>query len=448
MHRKNSFWHNLGLIVSREFTTRVKKKSFILLTILMPFLFAAIVFVPFWLANFKGDEAQKTIAVADYTKKYVGLFKSNATYRFEPIANANDNTLYADTSRFEAVVDIQADPLQSPKAVTIYSPNEVKPALQSYVENLLNESVREQKLQATGIPQIKQIIENVQTDISVNTMKRTADGQSSSSDADVAIAAAFLLTFLIYLFVLSYGAMVMQSVMEEKTNRIVELMVSSVKPFELMMGKIIGIALMGLVQLAIWGVMFGAILTSVGLVFGLSVSDAQTTTMLSSSAMTVQAQLAQAAQSPAQEMFAALSNLPYAEMSICFVLYFVGGYLLYASFFAAVGASVNESQDTSQFMGPVVVIMMFSMYAAMGSIDNTNGPLAFWASLFPLTSPIVMMVRIPFSVPLWQEILSLALLFATSLFTVWFSGRIYRIGILMYGKKPTIKEMIKWIRYR
>ncbi len=279
-------------------------------------------------------------------------------------------------------------------------------------------------------------------------MKRTADGKSSSSDVNVAMGAAFLLTFLIYLFVLTYGALVMQSVMEEKTNRIVELMVSSVKPFELMMGKIIGVAMVGMVQIAIWGIMLAVIITSVGFVFGLSSPEMSQSALLTSTAMSAQADLAMAAQSPAQELFAALSNLPYAEMTICFVLYFIGGYLLYASFFAAVGASVNEQQDSSQFMGPVVLIMMFGIYAAMGSIENTNGPLAFWASIFPLTSPIVMMVRIPFNVPLWQEVLSLSLLFATSLVLVWISGRIYRIGILMYGKKPTIKEMVKWMRYK
>lgn len=282
-------------------------------------------------------------------------------------------------------------------------------------------------------------------------MKRTADGSTTSSDTNIAIAAGFIFTFLIYMFVMSYGGMVMQSVMEEKTNRIVELMVSSVKPFQLMMGKIVGIALVGFVQLAIWGIMLAVILTVAGTVFGISGADMAQTQQMGMASMSAAANPAamQAAMpSESQQLFAALINLPYAELGTCFVLYFIGGYLLYASFFAAIGASVNEQEDSSQFMMPVIIIMIFGIYAAMGSAENTNGPLAFWSSMFPLTSPIVMMVRIPFNVPMWQELLSLAILYATALFFVWCSARIYRVGILMYGKKPSIKEMIKWMRYK
>ena len=251
------------------------------------------------------------------------------------------------------------------------------------------------------------------------------------------------------MFVMSYGGMVMQSVMEEKTNRIVELMVSSVKPFQLMMGKIVGISLVGFVQLAIWGVMLAAILIGAGMLFGISAADTQQAAMASQMAgMAGTGAMPTTIPTESQQIVTALLNLPYAEMGICFVLYFVGGYLLYASFFAAVGASVNTQEDSSQFMMPVILIMVFSLYAAMGSAENTNGPLAFWTSLFPLTSPIVMMVRIPFTVPLWQEILSIALLYGTAIFFVWCSARIYRVGILMYGKKPSIKEMLRWMRYR
>lgn len=247
------------------------------------------------------------------------------------------------------------------------------------------------------------------------------------------------------MFVMTYGGMVMQSVMEEKTNRIVELMVSSVKPFQLMMGKIIGISLVGFLQIAIWAVLLAIILASAGAVFGIDAATASQAQM--GGGMPPEA-MAMAQDGETAEIMAALTGLPYMEMGVLFVLYFIGGYLLYASFFAAVGASINEQEDSSQFITPVVLIMVFGLYAAMGSAENTNGPLAFWASMFPLTSPIVMMVRIPFSVPLWQEILSLAILFATALATVWFSAKIYRVGILMYGKKPSVKEMIKWMKYK
>ena len=434
----------IWIIIQREFMTRVKKKSFILLTILMPFIFAALVVVPLMLATIQGDE-QKTVMVVDKTGRYVGSLKSTANYAFVPTAD-NKDEFYTEDSEVEAVVQITADLAKNPKAVTIYSPREVKAELLSYVETCLGEQVRREKLSAYNIPELETIIADIQTDFHVATVKRNAEGDETSSNTYIAMTAGFIFTFLIYMFVMSYGGMVMQSVMEEKTNRIVELMVSSVKPFQLMMGKIIGVALVGFVQLAIWGVMLSIILLVCGSVFGLSTAPAVPAVAGADAQMAAMAQ--QAGGGEAAEIMSALMGLPYAELGIMFVLYFVGGYLLYASFFAAVGASINAQEDSSQFIMPVVLIMVFGLYAAMYSAENTNGPLAFWASIFPLTSPIVMMVRIPFGVPWWEEVLSLGLLFATSMAFVWISARIYRVGILMYGKKPSLREMLKWVRWR
>ena len=434
----------IWIIIQREFMTRVKKKSFILLTILMPFIFAALIMVPLMLATIQGDE-QKTVMVVDKTGRYVGSLKSTANYAFVPTAD-NKDEFYTEDSEVEAVVQITADLAKNPKAVTIYSPREVKAELLSYVETCLGEQVRREKLSAYNIPELETIIADIQTDFHVATVKRNAEGDETSSNTYIAMTAGFIFTFLIYMFVMSYGGMVMQSVMEEKTNRIVELMVSSVKPFQLMMGKIIGVALVGFVQLAIWGVMLSIILVVCGSVFGLSTAPAVPAVAGADAQMAAMAQ--QAGGGEAAEIMSALMGLPYAELGIMFVLYFVGGYLLYDSFFAAVGASINAQEDSSQFLMPVVLIMVFGLYAAMYSAENTNGPLAFWASIFPLTSPIVMMVRIPFGVPWWEEVLSLGLLFATSMAFVWISARIYRVGILMYGKKPSLREMLKWVRWR
>lgn len=434
----------IWIIIQREFMTRVKKKSFILLTILMPFIFAALIMVPLMLATIEGDE-QKTVMVVDKTGRYVGSLKSTPNYAFVPTAD-NKDEFYTEDSEVEAVVQITADLAKNPTAVTIYSPREVKAELLSYVETCLGEQVRREKLSAYNIPELETIIADIQTDFHVATVKRNAEGDETSSNTYIAMTAGFIFTFLIYMFVMSYGGMVMQSVMEEKTNRIVELMVSSVKPFQLMMGKIIGVALVGFVQLAIWGVMLSIILVVCGSVFGLSTAPAVPAVAGADAQMAAVAQ--QAGGGEAAEIMSALMGLPYAELGIMFVLYFVGGYLLYASFFAAVGASINAQEDSSQFIMPVVLIMVFGLYAAMYSAENTNGPLAFWASIFPLTSPIVMMVRIPFGVPWWEEVLSLGLLFATSMAFVWISARIYRVGILMYGKKPSIREMLKWVRWR
>ena len=434
----------IWIIIQREFMTRVKKKSFILLTILMPFIFAALIMVPLMQATIEGDE-QKTVMDVDKTGRYVGSLKSTANYAFVPTAD-NKDEFYTEDSEVEAVVQITADLAKNPKAVTIYSPREVKAELLSYVETCLGEQVRREKLSAYNIPELETIIADIQTDFHVATVKRNAEGDETSSNTYIAMTAGFIFTFLIYMFVMSYGGMVMQSVMEEKTNRIVELMVSSVKPFQLMMGKIIGVALVGFVQLAIWGVMLSIILVVCGSVFGLSTAPAVPAVAGADAQMAAVAQ--QAGGGEAAEIMSALMGLPYAELGIMFVLYFVGGYLLYASFFAAVGASINAQEDSSQFIMPVVLIMVFGLYAAMYSAENTNGPLAFWASIFPLTSPIVMMVRIPFGVPWWEEVLSLGLLFATSVGFVWLSARIYRVGILMSGKKPSLREMLKWVRWR
>ena len=304
--------------------------------------------------------------------------------------------------------------------------------------------MRKDKLASYKVEGLEHIIKEVETDFDIATVKRNEAGEETISSTDLAIAAGFIFTFLIYLFVMTYGGMVMQSVIEEKSNRIVELMVSSVKPFQLMMGKIIGVALVGFVQLFIWGVMLTIILLACSAIFGFSADPTTTQAMLQGA----QGMPAMNVPTESSETLAALMNLPFTELIIMFILYFVGGYLLYASFFAAVGASINTQEDSSQFITPVILIMVFGLYAAMYSAENTDGPLAFWASMIPLTSPIVMMVRIPFSVPLWQELLSLGILYGTAIFFVWAGGKIYRVGILMYGKKPSIKEMIKWMRYK
>ena len=223
----------------------------------------------------------------------------------------------------------------------------------------------------------------------------------------------------------------------------------SVKPFQLMMGKIIGVALVGFTQILIWAILVGTIFTALSyFVFPELGQAAVPGADMAALSGADPAALAKAAEGSDKEMMMALMNLPFLEMGVMFLLYFIGGYLLFASFFAAVGASVNSQEDSSQVTLPVVMIMIFGLYAAMGSAENTHGPLAFWSSMIPITSPIVMMVRIPFDVPLWQELLSLAILYGTAIGMTWVAAKIYRVGILMYGKKPSIKEMIKWIQYK
>lgn len=445
----NNFW----IVVGREYMTRVKKKSFIVLTILMPFLLVALVSIPLILGMIKDDDANKQVVILDKTEHYLPVFleaqKADSTravgYQF--VAGAGDIKLYnSEEMDIAAVVHITDTLTTNPQAVRIYSRGEVQHDLQRYIEDILTEQVRKDKLASYDIPQLNVIVDDLQHNISIQTVKWGKDGEETFSYGEIAMALGMITAMLIYMFVMAYGGMVMQGVMEEKTNRIVEVIVGSVKPFHLMMGKITGVLLVGLTQIVIWGAMITAITIIGGTVAGASSVDADT--MKQAVAAAQEAQLSSV--SPlqgAEGAFAAFQSLPLAEIGILFVLFFLGGYMLYASFFAAIGAAINSQEDSSQFMMPVMIIMVFSLYAAIGSMDNTDGPLAFWASLFPLTSPIVMMVRLPFGVPLWQELLSVCLLFATAVLFVWFSARIYRVGILMYGKKPTVKELLKWLRY-
>ncbi len=427
------------IIIQREFLKRVRTKGFIILTITMPFIMAALVFVPLWLSSIENDEQQK-VAVIDPTGVYAKALKASKSFAFsaQPVITEE---MRSEDSPYDAVVAISGDLVKNNGKVTIYSHKEIPGNMLDYIQSKLNETVQKQKLEATGIAGLDKIIDDVQRDVNMRTVKWSKEGDEQASSTYVAIIVGGIFTLLIYIFVITYGGMVMQSVIEEKTNRIMELLVSSVKPFQLMMGKIIGVMLVGIAQMALWGVILSIIMTVASVGFG--VSQAQSIAAgqpMPSPTMNMS--------QDTQELLTAIVNLPYAEIGLMFIIMFVGGYLLYSSFFAATGASINEQEDANQFVVPITMITLFGLYAAMYSIENTDGPLAFWASLFPLTSPIVMMIRIPFGVPLWQELLSIALLYASAFLMIWIGGKIYRVGILMYGKKPSIKEIIKWMRYK
>ena len=441
--------NKINIIILRELTTRVKKKSFIVMTILMPFLMVLLVMAPVLLGQITGDN-QERIAVIDQTGKYADCLKSNKEYVFVRY-DKMEASLKSDTTDITAILTITADLAENPKAATLSSSKEMQLSAVSYIENALGEQVRREKMASYNIPNLDAILDEMDQGFTLNTVRWDADGNESESSGALSLGVGFLFTFLIYMFVLSYGGMVMSGVMEEKTNRIMEIMVSSVSPFQMMMGKIIGVALVRFVQIAIWAVMFAALSSGAMYLLGPSATEA----VQMAASPDVQSPLAAASADTSglggadfDNVAAMFGSIPIAELCIMFVLMFIGGYLLYASFFAAVGASVNTTEDSSQFTLPVMIVIVFGMYAAIGSQGNTDGPLAFWSSLFPLPSPIVMMVRIPFGLPLWQEVLSLVLLYGTAIGMVWMAGRIYRVGILMYGKKPTFKDLLKWLTYR
>lgn len=430
--------NKIFIIIQREFLNRVSKKSFIILTILMPFIFAALIFVPLLLSMLKSDE-QKEVVVMDRTQKYMGLFKDDDSYRFIPSTGTLASYQGGDKG-VDAIIEITDDLIAHPEAATIYSYKEVPKNLSRLVNEVLNEQIRRDKLENYNIPQLTDIMADFDKRYAVRTVKWGEDGSANESSADFAIAVGMILTFLIYMFVMSYGGMVMQSVMEEKTNRIVELMVSSVKPIQLMMGKIIGIGLVGITQLLIWGVMLFSIVGIAGMVFGVTPPPSEAALMAAGNMP--------ASPDAFSEVMGFLHNINLPMICTFFVLNFIGGYLVYASIFAAIGASINEAEDSQQFMMPIVLLLVFALYAAIYSNENPDGPLAFWCSMIPFTSPIVMMVRIPLDAPLWQVLLSICLLYGSAIGMIWIAGKIYRVGILMYGKKPSIKEMIKWISYK
>ena len=435
----------IGLIIKREYLRRVSKKSFILLTFLTPFLFAALVFVPLWLSSIKGDEVH-TIAILDSTGKYAPLFEDTETYRFIHSEQSMDAYKQGTDKDIFAFLTITEDLLENPKAATLYSKKQIPGELSRLVNMTLKKQIESDKLATFNIPNLKEIIKESKIKFNIHTIKWGDDGSEKQSSSVVASITGVIFTMLIYMFIMIYGAMVMQGVMEEKTNRIIEIMISSVKPFDLMMGKIIGIGFVGLTQVFLWAIMTLILITGGSFLVGGGIDNEM---LQSGMALNANPNIAMmSAQQPSNEWIEMLGTINFAEIGILFVVYFIGGYLLYSSLFAAIGSAVDSQEDTQQFMLPVTLLLVFALYAGIYSMENPDGPLAFWCSMIPFTSPIVMMVRMPFEVPLWQIILSVGLLYICSIGFTWLSAKIYRVGILMYGKKPSIKEIIKWLHYK
>ena len=438
--------NKIGLIIKREYLRRVSKKSFLLLTFLTPFLFAALVFVPLWLSTIKGDDV-KQVAISDTTGKYAPLFKDTEEYTFitEKGSSLEEYRKNPDKEIF-AFLNITDDLLQNPTAATLYSQKQIPMGLKNTIDKTLSEYLKDEKLASYNIDNLKQIIEDSKINFNIKTIKWDEDGSEKSTSAEVASILGMILTFIIYMFIIMYGGMVMQGVMEEKTNRIIEVMISSVKPFDLMMGKIIGIGFVGLTQVFLWGILTTVLVSGSLFFFGGNTSPEDMMT----AQMTAQGinDVAAGSSDISIQVQEIINSINFGMIGTCFVLYFIGGYLLYAALFAAIGSALEQQEDTQQFMTPIMLLMAFSLYAGIYSMNNPDGPLAFWCSMIPFTSPIVMMVRLPFDIPVWELALSFALLFATAILIIWFSAKIYRVGILMYGKKPSIKEMIKWVKYK
>jgi ABC-2 type transport system permease protein len=453
------------LIIKREYLTRVKKRSFIVMTILGPLLMAAIVIVPVWLAT--NSNEIKTIAVLDQTGLFTGKFKDSDNIKFHylttDLQNAKEN--FSKSGDY-ALLFIPKSEVSLPVNAIIYADKQVTMNVKSYIKNVMSKQIEELKLEAklADLQQVSgqkitldDILRSIKTNIDISTIKINEGGDEQKSYTEISMVIGLFSGILIYFFIFMFGSQVMRGVIEEKTNRIIEVIISSVKPFQLMMGKIVGVALVGLTQFLLWVVLTFIIITAVVTPLTSktqgSAGSALTEQVLKSNAANISPDKAAdivkstEGQEGVNEVLDALNSINFPVMIGAFIFYFLFGYLMYAALFAGIGGAVDSEADTQQFMLPLTAPLILSMVLIQFIVQEPDGPMSFWLSIIPLTSPVVMMVRIPFGVPYFQVFLSMALLVLGFLGTTWVASKIYRTGILMYGKKISYKELWKWLRY-
>ncbi len=425
------------LILQREYLTRVRKKSFLIMSILGPILIAGVYLVPAWLAATSSDEM--IIKVLDESRLFQGQFEDSEDLQFlyttDGQLDESKQELLEDKG-YGALLYIPAIDLDNPEGITIFSPESISAVTENDIRRSIERKIEDMKLERSGLQ--KEVIDQLQASVSLNTISISEQGEADSSTG-ASTAAGFVGGFLIYFFIFLYGAQVMQGVIEEKSNRIVEVIISSVKPFQLMMGKIVGVAAVGLTQLLIWIVLGFGVITFAGQYF---MPDQQQMAM-----QQVEGEEARQMESAMPEVLKSINTINFPLLIGGFTFYFLFGYLTYAALFGAVGAAVDNQTETQQFMLPITVPLIIAMVMAGAVITNPNGQIAFWMSIIPLTSPIIMMVRLPFIGFGWELLLSMALLVAGFLFFTWMAAKIYRVGILMYGKKVNFKELGKWLFY-
>lgn len=427
------------LILQREYMSIVGKKSFIVMTLLMPFLLILLGCIPVLLQMINTND-EKTVAVIDETGRYGGAIKSDDQFDFEYYDQAksgNARQLYDEKGKeLYAIVIIPRD-VEATHQLLVYSESAVSSTLIAHLERSMGKTLTDAKVRSYGIEGLEKILKECNVEVNVRSIKWSDGGSEETSSTDIAMIVGVALSMLSYFFVLMYGAMIMNSVIEEKTNRIVEVIVSSCKPLELMLGKILGVALVGFTQVAIWAVLLGIAGTVLGMGFiGSAVASPEA----------VDAAQAMAQSSQSDGFVEMLLSVNYVQILFFFVVYFIGGFLLYASLFAGFGSAVDQASDASQFTTPIMIVIIIALYASLACMENPDGDVAFWCSMIPFTSPMVMMVRLPYDVPVWQMALSVVVLYGTAIGLTALSAKIYRTGILLYGKKNSFKDVIKWIK--
>ncbi len=417
----------IWLIIKREYLVRVRKKAFIVMTIVGPLLMAALMIVPTYLAN--ETQELRTIAIEEDGFEFTNQIEDTDFLHFSKIPTEEATLLKNDfsESNYYALLYIMGDNF------TLYSNQQISLTVSKTIENQLEQIIEHQKLKAAGIDLT--ILSEAQSTVHISTKIITEGGGTTNSKAEASMGIGFVCGILIYMFIFMYGTMVMRGVIEEKTSRIVEVIISSVKPFQLMMGKILGVALVGLTQFALWILLTIAIASFAELMF---MDEGSMTTELNSTQQSI--------------LLSELSNLTgginLMQIFVSFIFYFLAGYLMYSSLFAAVGSAVDAEADTQQFVLPITIPLILAFILIQPIMENPDGPLAFWMSIIPFTSPVIMMVRLPFGVATWELALSMGVLILSFVLTTYLAGKIYRTGILMYGKKTSYKELWKWLSYK
>jgi ABC-2 type transport system permease protein len=453
--------NKISIIIKREYITRVRKKSFIIMTLLAPLLMGGLILFQV-LAMTSKDKNFKKIAVVEGNG---GVFTNiipdlkDAKFDYIPGANLEDLKKTFDKKGYYGILYISPIGASGAPVTTqlIFKKNQPAIGLLDHIERSLQKEIERQKLLEYKIKNLDSILKVVKTRVSVTTIQIDELGSTKETSTGIAMALAYICGFLMYMLVFIFGAQVMRGVIEEKTSRVVEVIISSVKPIQLMMGKIIGIALVGLTQFMIWVLLTVAIAVFIKSSIGDKGSVPQITQNVSQNLMSNNtAQVSDLNKAPSASVkfspeftrvFSNAMNQKWGLIIICFIFFFITGYLLYASIFAAIGSAVDNETETQQFMLPVTIPIILALFVAMSIMQNPGSSLAFWFSMIPLTSPIVMVARIPFGVPPWQIAVSMLIMLLTFWLFVWMAAKIYRTGILMYGKKASWKEMWKWLRY-
>ena len=432
---------SIGIIIEREYNQRVRKKSFIITTLLMPLLFIGLMVIPIILATSK-SEKRRDIYVVDMSGLIAPQLNDQEGIRYMQ-SDRDPEELKREDGVFGVLV-IGAEVMEGTADIQLYSHQAATLEIQSSITRQIRAVIEAERLRSYDIENLPEILESIRTNVYISSFRIDSSGGVKESSAAASMGLAYVLGFMIYMIVIIYGAMVMQGVIEEKNSRVLEIMVSSVKPFDLMMGKVLGIALVALTQLLIWVLFIMLAGTAVMQMFSGQLADAVM------SAQDGLAAMPEVRMNPEMlNMITTLTDPVYMfKLLGAFLIYFLGGYLLYSSLFAAIGSAVDNVTDAQQLQLPVTLPIIASIMIMMSVMRDPNSSLAVWSSMIPFSSPVIMIARIPYGVPAWQIILSVALLYATFLGTIWFAGKIYRVGIFMYGKKPTLKEIIKWARYK